>query len=319
MIMTVRSFWFAVLCAVVLYTSPHVQAEAHCPRGIEPISYRSLGLSQIGVQVTINGRGPFEFMLDTGAQITVVSPAIAGDLELHPQGTVGIVSVVRYAQADLVNIESLGLGPYRVTNLQVAIQSLDRLRSVNPEIQGILGIDFLRRFDLLIDNAHKALCLDDGRRMQFAILGERVMVVHREKAPDNSLYVPPILIPVHLSADGHQDTVLRIDSGSSAPILFSDRTEILPWLQKAHASRGSTSGTSSRLLLATIPEQSVRIGDRIERRISFLTPIGDGTPHAKAVEDGLLPTALFSEILISFRDGFVVFNPHDACPRPEPN
>jgi len=296
-----------------------MQGETRCPRGIEPTSYQSLGASQIGVKVAINGRGPFEFMLDTGAQITVLDPAIASELDLHPKGAVGIVSVVSYALTDLVRVESFGLGPYRVSNLQVAIQSLDRLRSVNPEIQGILGIDFLGRFDMLIDNAHKALCFDDGRQMQFAVLGERVMVVHREKPADNSLYVPPILIPVHLPADGHRETILRIDSGSNAPILFSNRTEILPWLQKARGIRGNTSGNHSRLLLATIPEQSVRIADHTERRITFFTPIGDGTPYAKAIEDGLLPTALFSEILISFRDGFVVFNPRDACPRSQPN
>jgi hypothetical protein len=143
--------------------------------------------------------------------------------------------------------------------------------------------------------------------------------VHHEQGDADSLYVPPVLIPVRLQGERQQNTVLRVDSGSSAPLLFSNRSEILPWLQKAHASRGHVSGSNGHLLLATLPSQTVRIADHLERQIAFLTPIGDGSPRYREMEDGLLPTALFKEILISFRDGFVVFNPRDACPRLEAN
>src|SRR5947207_1700805 len=129
---TVRSVRFAVFCAVSLCTSQHVQAERLCPRGIEPISYKSLGQSQIGVEVTINGREPFEFMLDTGAQITVLNPAISNQLDLRPRGSVGIVSVVRHAQTGLVNVESMELGRYGVMPFTGSRQRLIGLDQLLP-------------------------------------------------------------------------------------------------------------------------------------------------------------------------------------------
>jgi len=308
-----------LLFTAIVLCSPPLNAETQCPRGIDSIAYPTLGVSQIGVQVTINGEGPFEFILDTGAQITVIDEALATQMALRPQGKIGIISVLQYSPSNLAQVASLKLGGKEATNMPVALQRLDHIRSVDSKIQGILGLDFLRRYDVLIDNTHRVVCLDDSHRMQFAILGDRVPVLRHRPATDSPLEVSPILIPVHLAGDRHQHTVLRIDSGSSAAVLFSNRAEILPWLQKSHASRGTVAGTHSRILLATIPEQNVHIADHFERRISFLTPIGDGHPTEKKLEDGLLPMALFKEILISFRDGFVIFNPHDSCPPEETN
>jgi hypothetical protein len=317
--MKLKRFCIALLIASGLYATAVTHAAPQCPRGINGIPYRTLGLSQLGLQVMINDHGPFELIIDTGAQITVLDPALASLLGLHSRGTIGVLSVSKFAQSGLVDLESISVGPYRVSKLSVAIQNLDRLRSGHSEIQGILGLDFLMHFDLLIDNAHRLICLDESREMQAAILGDRIGVVRHDEANASSRYVAPVLVPVHLPGDREQNTVLRVDSGSSAPLLFSNRGVILPWLQKAHASSGNVSGTSNRLLLAALPAQSVRIADHLERQIVFLTPIGDGSHRYKEMEDGLLPTALFKEILISFRDGFVVFNPHDACPRPQLN
>jgi len=318
--MRVKAIYGLLFCVVRLFLGPgSIQAETICPLGIEPAVYQPFGHSQIGIQVFVNGQGPYDFMLDTGSQITILAPSIARELNLVTHGSIGVVSVARYATTNLVDVESLVLGGHRAINLQVAVQSLDQIQSAHSSIQGILGLDFLSRFDLLIDNAHKTLCLDEDRGMRYAILGDRVAVVHREIDPQNAIYVPPILIPVRLSADGHQSTLLRIDSGTIAPLLYSSKVEILPWLKRAHASRGIISGAHSPLLLATVPEQEVQLAEHVNRRISFLTPISDGVPFVKPLEDGLLPTALFREILISFRDGFVIFNPQDACPRPERN
>jgi hypothetical protein len=291
--------------------------EPRCPREIPPVEYQALEHSQIGVPVMINGRGPFEFMLDTGAQITIVDSTLASELDVHPEGTIGIVSVAHHAQADVVNLESLETGRHEVWNLRVAVQSLDQIRVLNPQVHGILGEDFLARFDLLIDNAHKVVCLDETRQMQQAILGERSAVLQEGVANRNLPFSQPVLVSIHLHGDRRQGTVMKLDSGSSAPVLFSSQGEILPWLQKMHASRGSVSGRHEEISLAAMPAQSVRITDHLERQIAFLTPISNETLYAKTGEGGLLPTALFKEIFISVRDGFVVFDPRDACPHAE--
>ena len=302
-------FWYALN----LWIPSVTLGEDRCPGEITPIAYRSLEHSQIGLPVMINGQGPYLFMLDTGAQITILDTALATDLDLVPQSTIGILSVARYSEAGLVNVHSIEIGRYSVQELHVASQSLDRIRAINPRVQGILGEDFLARFDLLINNSRKYLCLDETRRMQQAILGQRVSFLRAMGIDQDAHFAQPVLVSVHIPGDDRQGTVVRLDSGSSAPVLFSSRGQILPWLQRTSASRGSVSGTAKDIQFAMLPAQSVRIGDHLERRIAFLTPISSGTPYTKAGEGGLLPTALFKEILISFPDRFVVFDPRDAC------
>jgi hypothetical protein len=45
-------------------------------------------LAPLWSPVGINQRGPFDFMVDTGSQVTVIDPSLAAQLELKPQGEV---------------------------------------------------------------------------------------------------------------------------------------------------------------------------------------------------------------------------------------
>ena len=48
------------------------------------------------------------------------------------------------------------------------------LQSADLHIQGILGEDFLEHFDMLIDNAHSLLCLDDTGAMRAGVKGTHI-------------------------------------------------------------------------------------------------------------------------------------------------
>ncbi len=50
-------------------------------------------LAPLWSPVAINQRGPFDLMVDTGSQATVIDPSLAAQLDLKPQGRVGLVSV----------------------------------------------------------------------------------------------------------------------------------------------------------------------------------------------------------------------------------
>src|ERR1700690_4380548 len=96
--------WLAALgfAAVML---PAVQAESHCPGNLNSLPLRLVQRSQIVVPVSINHAGPFDFMVDTGAQVTRVDPVLAADLHLKPQGTAGVVGVGVYARAPLTILD----------------------------------------------------------------------------------------------------------------------------------------------------------------------------------------------------------------------
>lgn len=163
---------------------------------------------------------------------------------------------------------------------------------------------------LLIDYVHKFVCLDESRKMQQELRGERIPLLAPPEWQSDSLFTRPNLILVRLQGDGKKGTILRLDSGVNAPILFANRLETPPWVQKSHALDGVAAGNGAPVSYATMPSQDVRIGARMVRQIAFVTPISSRQSPAKKVdEDGLLPTNLFHRVLISYSDRFVIFDP----------
>jgi hypothetical protein len=300
-----------ILPSVLLVLVPAVAIgkPARCPADSAAIPYHSLEGSLIGLSVTINQSGPYEFLVDTGAQITIIDPLLAGQLALRPQGSIGVVSVVNYASADLVKPELVEVGPAAVPNLLVAVQGLKKIQMANPKIRGILGENFLGRFDLLIDYRRKMICLDQSKELEKQIQGERVPVIEQTERAGDMAYTRPVLVTVHMPGDGKQGMVLRLDSGSNAPMLFQNRLGDAWWLQRNHAREGNVAGKGGALAFATMPAQEVEIGSHTKRQIAFLTPISEKPAAASNGEDGLLPTTLFNAVFISYSDHFVVFEP----------
>ena len=82
------SFAFAIVL-------PALQAEPHCPGNIASLRLRLVQRSQIIiVPVTINHSGPYDFLVDTGTQVTSVDPALAGELHLKIEGTTELLASV---------------------------------------------------------------------------------------------------------------------------------------------------------------------------------------------------------------------------------
>jgi len=280
-----------------------------CPANSQAIPYHSLEGSLIGVSVTINHSGPYELMVDTGAQITIIDPLLAGELALQPQGSIGVISVINSASADLVRPDVVQVGPVAVQNLLVAVQGLEKIQMINPRIRGILGENFLGRFDLLIDYGHKTICMDQSKELQKQIRGERVPVIEQTERTGDLAYTQPLLVTVYMQKDGKDGIVLRLDSGCNAPMLFRNRLDDAWWLQRNHARQGNVAGRGGALSFAIMPTQEVALGSHMTRQIAFLTPISENPAAVNSREDGLLPTTLFNAVFISYSDHFVVFEP----------
>src|SRR5260370_25888498 len=72
---------------------PVLHAEPHCPGNVVSLRLRIVQRSQIVVPVTINHTGPYDFLVDTGAQVTSVDPALSSELHLRIEGTTGFVGL----------------------------------------------------------------------------------------------------------------------------------------------------------------------------------------------------------------------------------
>ncbi len=88
--------------------------------------------------------------LDTGARRTVVTPWVAAELGFNPQkleSATRIVGATGPGSASLLSVESVSVLGLEVADLQIVCYPLPAALGV----QGVLGLDFLNRFRVVID------------------------------------------------------------------------------------------------------------------------------------------------------------------------
>jgi len=102
---------------------------------------------RLTVAVSIAGAGPYEFLVDTGAQATVLSRELADSLGLGDRRAATLIGVASRVAAETVAIDGLTLGRNR-TNLPNA--PLVERRHIGGA-DGVLGIDALQGQRVMLD------------------------------------------------------------------------------------------------------------------------------------------------------------------------
>src|SRR5579863_1420178 len=101
--------WLAA-ASLAFVMIPALCAEPHCPGNVASIRLRFVGHSLITVPTMLDNTGPYDFLLDTGAQITTIDTRLAS--ELHPKvlGTTQVRGVGAYSQAAFAQLQLLQAG-----------------------------------------------------------------------------------------------------------------------------------------------------------------------------------------------------------------
>jgi len=97
------------------------------------------------IPIQIDGQGPFQFIIDTGSQRTILSRELAKALRLTPDQPVRIVSMSGSQQVDTVNVGKLSFGHGDIEDFQAPILGGDNLGA-----SGLLGLDSLQSRRLTI-------------------------------------------------------------------------------------------------------------------------------------------------------------------------
>jgi hypothetical protein len=295
--------------SLALTILPAIEAEPRCPGNTASVTPRFVQHALIVIPVRINQSGPFDFIVDTGSQVTVIDPSLAAELDLRPQARVGLVSVATFARASATVLDTLEADSKVVEKSPAIVQDLRQIQAADPRIRGVLDEGFLAHFDLLVDYGHKLLCLDETSAMRDSVRGERIPFVRPQHPEDELPFMERLVISVHLSGTGKQPILLQLDSASDGPILYpgSGRPEVQALVHSAALQGGNA--TSAQRAFAVVPPQNIQIGNRILSRISFVTPVSVAKNLPRQHEDGLLPTVLFRRVFISSGGRYVVFEP----------
>jgi predicted aspartyl protease len=121
------------------------------------------GGAALMVPVYVNGEGPYGFVLDTGATMTCIERGLAARLGLEEvRGQVGIgVGIGEDPGAlRLVRMDSVRVGAAMATDLTGCALELEQFRALGLEVEGLLGLNFLREFRVTLDFRSERLTLE---------------------------------------------------------------------------------------------------------------------------------------------------------------
>ncbi len=141
-------------------SGPTVSAEAASPPGGARIMFKPG--QKIMVEARINGRGPARLMLDTGADGTVINPAVLSALGVSNRGArpgtgrgIGGTVYMYFVRVDSLEVGEAKYGPLRVGAHDAGL---------GLDIDGLLGRDFLDKFTVNIDNGAGIVTLTPKQR-----------------------------------------------------------------------------------------------------------------------------------------------------------
>jgi len=136
------------------------------------------------LETTINGKGPYRFVVDTGADVSVVAADVAAELGLLPRNDVVVQGIVRSVPAQTVHLPSLAFGKIELENVAAPVLPRKWLGA-----DGYLGLDVL-----------------DGRRVTFDFQNSK-LTVDRAVTPNGWSHFNDVVVRV----DGSNGRLKAVD------------------------------------------------------------------------------------------------------------
>jgi hypothetical protein len=149
------------LLAAALAAATAAPLYAQCAANGKAIPFRSFNHHQIIVGVYINHSGPYDFLVDTGTQMTVIDQSLAAELHMPTTGSATVAGLSFQGNVAYAQLDSIALGDHASTAQGVLVYDMKNVQAAGFAIRGLLGDDFLSHFDVLIDHTHSVLCLSD--------------------------------------------------------------------------------------------------------------------------------------------------------------
>ena len=295
----------AAILAIITFSVLH--ADPPCPGNLAGVALRRGPGDLIFVQVRINQSGPYDFLVDTGSQITTVDPGLASDLRLRIEGTTGVSGVATHFRNPFVFLDLIEVGNHSVSHPLAVVQDIAEFKAANPGVRGILGGNFLAHFDLLIDNRRQILCLDESNSLAQAVKGEHIPLGEPYGPRDVLPFTRPMIVTVRLIAADLEPVRLRLDSGSNAALLYAAQPRFPPEAgDRPPLLKRVVNGVEQAF--GVLPAQDILVGACRLGHVSFVVPMNrlGGGPRPR--EDGLLPTSAFERVFISFSKNYAILD-----------
>jgi hypothetical protein len=261
------------------------------------------------VQVSINGSGPYPFLLDMGANRTLIQNELLNILKITPGDLVPVNMATGVTYLRRTVVSSLAVAGLAVHDLQIEGIDSDKLTRISESVQGILGEDFLKHFDLLIDNHARnhiqTLILDSTSNLAHSLAGDRLPLSFsgtRDGHPTKDRLVFDLKLP-----NSPEPAHFLIDSGANHAMFFPPKPRSSQQLGAPAGTLQTMSGSShchSEFVPLAVGKEDVGPVD-----VAFC----DGM-RANVDVDGFLPTSTFKRLFISHSGAYLIANPRQQKP-----
>lgn len=132
--------------------------------------------TRLSVNVRIDGRGPYHFVVDSGADTSAIGLQIAKSLQLPLGSPVILNGMTGSDEIDRVKVGALTVGPNTVRNVELPV-----LRESDVGGDGLIGIDALAEQRLMLDFEKRQIKVEGARRPWKIEPGDIVFAARRRR------------------------------------------------------------------------------------------------------------------------------------------
>jgi len=229
------------------------------------------------VSLSINGHGPYELLLDTGTQSTLVDQKLAQELQLTIVDRTELITPNGMHPVGRAIAETVTVGSKRLAHVEFLVDDLRELHSIDSQLRGILGQNVLTQFNFLLDYRHRQVELEPA-------------------AEERGIEVPFDLqdgrIILTAEITGKRKLKLLLDSGASDLMLF--RCAAAGNVRSGSMALLSTNNGTSQVDQANLSQ--LKIGAAVLHDVNA----GLHSTSTLTEIDGLVPTNLFESVYFDF-------------------
>jgi predicted aspartyl protease len=282
-------------CGPFAFAAPHSPE----PNTNTHLRVRTISGYLMVVSVFINDRGPFDFLIDTGTNTTLIDPQLAAELGLQPKDRPKLASLASATDVPRYYFQTFRVGPASVSNQEGLSVPLPQLTALDRKIRGVLGMNFLLQFSFCLDYDRGTLELYPFPESAQIPTGLRVPVEINESR---------LLIEVGSDASPTGSWRLALDSGISQFLIFQDRIIAAERsCGKANClmqvSTNLADHTASTILLQDVSIAGAHLPE------TQVVVLRNDLQKPSDRQDGLLPAAPFRSVFFDRTNATIIFSP----------
>jgi predicted aspartyl protease len=249
----------------------------------------------LAVPVSINGRGPWDFVVDTGTNQTVIDEGLATELQTKISTSVSLNTLTGSQSATLTKADSISVAGQEVANLEILVGEMKAMQKLDGRLRGILGLDYLYHFAFSLDYDHTQLRLLPATELEDPDGSDGTKVAVR--LADGRVLVP-------CTWQGTSERLLVLDSAIATVLVLEDqRNAAMPATGGARWSLTTNAGATG------VTQKKLRdfaIGEQRLPEIKAVTMARTAALDSLRAE-GLLAASLFRSVFVNPRAQIATF------------